>query len=389
MRLARKSAVAFLSVTLMSIWLAGCGPTNDLPPLTGEFLYVSNAADGVVSEFSINTGTGQLSFLSQFTAESGANLRGIAIHPSNEFLYVDASYPGNVVGLDIGDGPYSGLIFLSNGTVPAADGPTGIAASPDGACVYATNFGGTGELVSSYWVNFSTGALTPVPNATVGQNPLGVAVSPLNPLMVLVVNRFSQSVSDLLRMPVPLPPRLCQLFPNGTLNLATTVTALLNSTPEFVAFHPTLPYAYVTDDGLAQVDEIGVNDLSISLLGAVKPNPSGELQPAPFSIVVHPSGNFLYTGSNSNGIISEFTIGATGLLTWEANQSNGVNSPISLAIDSSGMYLYAANITSSTISMFAIDQTTGALTPIGKPNTISAESPPNPSSEPFSIVTTH
>ncbi len=85
MRSAKKAAVAILSVTLTSIWLAGCGPTNGLPPLTGEFLYVSNAADGVVSEFTINTSTGQLSFLSQFTAESGANLRGIAIDPQMNF----------------------------------------------------------------------------------------------------------------------------------------------------------------------------------------------------------------------------------------------------------------------------------------------------------------
>jgi 6-phosphogluconolactonase (cycloisomerase 2 family) len=393
MRSARKSVVTFLSVTMMSIWIIGCGPTNGLPPLTGEFLYVSNAADGVVSEFSINTGTGQLSFLSQFNAESGANLRGIAIHPSNEFLFVDAANLDNVVSLDIGDGSYSGLVFLSNGTEPTANSPTGIAADPEGLCVYATNAGSAS--FSSYRLN-SDGVMTPFTSeGTGGAGPLGVAVTP-DSLRLLVVNHGGPSLTTFF-YPVSHKVLPCSFPQSQTIGLATTdAAAAVNSTPEYVVVHPTLANAYVTDDGLGQVDEIALGQPGLlsgitgfSLLGAVKPNPAGDLQPAPYSIVMHPSGNFLYTGSVTNGIISEFSIDpTTGLLTSQSDEV-GVSSPISLAIDASGKYLYAANAATSELTMFSIDPLTGGLAPIGETNTIAAENPPNPASSPFSIVATH
>jgi len=88
--------LAFLFALAAMVPTSGCGPTNGLLLLTGEFLYVSNSQDAVVSEFSIDTATGLLSFAAQFVAEPGAETRGLAIHPSNEFIYDAASFPGNV-----------------------------------------------------------------------------------------------------------------------------------------------------------------------------------------------------------------------------------------------------------------------------------------------------
>jgi 6-phosphogluconolactonase (cycloisomerase 2 family) len=373
----------FLFALASALAAAGCGPTNGLPPLTGEFLYVSNSQDAVVSEFTINIATGQLSFLAQFVSEAGATTAGLAIHPSNEFLYDAASFPDNVVGMDIGDGSFSGMIFARNGIAPAIDGPSEIALDPPGRCAYVTNMGGTAAQVSRYFIDQSSGTLTSLGSSTAGQIPFGVAVKP-DGSVVLVVNLFDQTVSDFKTLP------RCVLEANNTLNLATTAAALGAATPELVAFHPTLPNAYVTDDGLDLVYELAINpDLTVSLLGTVQPSPVEEVQPEPFSIVIDPTGRFLYTGSTKTGVISEFTIGATGLLTFESNETTGCTSPISLAIDSTGQYLYAANVSGSTVAMFSINSTTGALSPIGTPNTIDAESPANPGSGPFSAVATH
>jgi len=366
---------------------SGCGPTNGLPPLTGEFLYVSNSQDAVISEFSIDTATGLLAFVAQFVAEPGAETRGLAIHPSNEFIYDAASFPGNVVGLDIGDGSFSGEIFGVNSITAAINGPTEIAVNPQGTCAFVTNFGGLAAQVSRYRIDQHSGVLTSLGSATAGQTPLGVAVWPHSGAAVLVVNRFGQSVSSFITFPFD-----CSLDLVSTLDLFAA-TGALAAAPEMVAFHPTLPNACVTDDGLDQVYELGINTSSMlgtaSLHGTVKPNPSGDTQPAPFSIVAHPGGKFLYTGSSSNGIISEFSIDAAGLLTWESNTSIGVPSPISLTIEPLGRFLYAANLSNSTVAMFSIDSTTGALSPIGDPNTIDAESPAKPGSGPFSVVTTN
>ncbi len=186
-----------------------------------------------------------------------------------------------------------------------------------------------------------------------------------------------------------MPLEVCTIRSVGTISLTSTDPPAPKSTPEYVVIHPSLPNAYVTDDGLGQVDEIGLNGLSF--LGSVQPNPIRDTEPAPYSIVMHPSGNFLYTGSITNGIISEFSIDpTTGLLTWQSNETVGVSySPVSLAIDASGNYVYAANSVNSELAMFTIDSGTGALTLIGEPNTLPAVNPANPASSPFSIVATH
>jgi 6-phosphogluconolactonase (cycloisomerase 2 family) len=66
---------------------AGCGPTNDFPPLTGEFAYVANAGDGTISVFSINSSTGALTLVQSVAAAPGFRVFGLVLHWSNEFLY--------------------------------------------------------------------------------------------------------------------------------------------------------------------------------------------------------------------------------------------------------------------------------------------------------------
>src|SRR5260370_40439159 len=77
--------------------LAGCGPTNNLPSLTGEFAYVANAGDGTISVFSINSTTGVLTLIESVAAAPGFRVFGLALHPSWEFLYAtidDANHVG-------------------------------------------------------------------------------------------------------------------------------------------------------------------------------------------------------------------------------------------------------------------------------------------------------
>jgi len=81
---------------------------------------------------SIDTATGDLSLVGQFTSEAGAETRGLAIHPRNEFIYDPVRFPRNVVGVDIGDQSFSGIIFGRNSITPAIYGTTEIAIDPIG-----------------------------------------------------------------------------------------------------------------------------------------------------------------------------------------------------------------------------------------------------------------
>jgi len=88
------------------------------------------------------------------------------------------------------------------------------------------------------------------------------------------------------------------------------------------------------------------------------------------SIVIHPSGKFLYAANSGESDISLFTISSLGALT-EVTPRTSVTpdgtAPTLLAMDSAGGFLYAANVGSNNISVFSIASSTGALTPVGTP----------------------
>jgi DNA-binding beta-propeller fold protein YncE len=111
---------------------------------------------------------------------AGANPIAIAVNPDGNSVYVTNAgsgvSSGTVSQYDVGAG--GALSPKSPATVPAGDGPVGIAVSPDGHSVYVPNNDSTD--VSQYTVG-AGGALSPKSPATVpaGLFPSGgVAVSP-------------------------------------------------------------------------------------------------------------------------------------------------------------------------------------------------------------------
>ena len=96
---------------------------------------------------------------------------------------------------------------------------------------------------------------------------------------------------------------------------------------------------------------------------------------------------FLFTGNSSSNTISVFSVGVGGALKLLSKTSANLSDPLSVAVDLQGKFLYAANFGNSTVAQFKINQSTGALTPIGA-GKVNTESPANASSAPVTIVTT-
>jgi len=386
MRPAKRSVVVVLSpILIISLWLAGCGPTNGLPPLTGEFLYISNEGDGTISEFSINTVTGALTSIGTFNSTAPANdLFEMAVHPTNEFIYA-ADDANDVLGFDIGDQSFSGLIFLRNSDTPAVNTPLAVAITPNGKFLYATN--SLASKVSEYSVNLSTGALTGIGTAPSGSGPLGVTVESSGQF-AYAVNVNDRSASEYFLQP------LGTLAANGTLVLSAAAisepveiaTALLS------AVIPSPACAYVSDTGLFALHEMEINAPTgtLTYLGNVP------AMGIPDGIAVYPNGNFIYTANSFSDSISVFTQvsspspaqGAppcTVVLTSQISVPQD-SAPVSIAIEPMGKFAYTANFLSGTVGEFSIDSTTGALTSIG---VVNSETPLNLGSGPKSAVTTH
>jgi 6-phosphogluconolactonase (cycloisomerase 2 family) len=85
------------------------------------------------------------------------------------------------------------------------------------------------------------------------------------------------------------------------------------------------------------------------------------------SIVIHPSGQFLYAANSSLDNISLFKIDSQGALTEQTPRTNAGTTPALLVMDPAGSYLYVANAESNDVWVFSITSSTGVLAAVGAP----------------------
>jgi len=347
---------------------------------------------GIPDQYDDRTTTGALTFIGTVPgAVASGLLIGLAVHPTNEFLYI-ADETAQVYGWDIGDGGFSGRAFAHNSTIAAVKGPVGEAIDPAlQKCLYVTNTAGSD--ISRYAIDLKSGVLTSLGSTSTGTFPLGVTMTPKTGSILVNtdvgdggVYAFAQSGST------------CSLT---LLNSVTIPGPNFGAQLDYVAFNPltfspsdpTAPafnVAYVTDETHGMVHEFNVNGGGIALATSITPGGLGAT-PDEVSVAVHKSGAYVYTGSIMPPAISLFDVdtandATAGQLTWVSNTAAAGLVPVSLAIEPMGKFLYSANSTSATISEFSINPVTGALTPIG---TVNSETPPNPGSTPDFIVTTN
>jgi 6-phosphogluconolactonase (cycloisomerase 2 family) len=376
--------IAAIAGGVFMMLAAGCGPTNGFPELAGEFAYVANAGDGSISVFSIDTTSGALTLIEPVSVKPGFRVFGLALHPSNEFLYATIDDANQVESFDIGDGSFSGQIFAHNGPFPAVNGPRAVALAKQGQYLFATNDGGIAQVVSQYTVDQHTGVLTANGTAPTGVRPFGIAANPAG-TCVYVANTGDHNLSTY------------GVTSTGTLDPGPNVALGGTSEgqgPELVAVQNnpgaglgSAPSIYVTDDDLQVVHHVSVIARFIGETCNTETPTDYPAKGKAIGLALHPKGTFLYTANSSSNTISIFSVGASGALTFVGQESANLSDPLSVAIDLQGDFLYAANLGNGTVAQFKINQATGKLTPIGS-GKVNTENPANSSSAPITIVTT-
>jgi 6-phosphogluconolactonase len=83
---------------------------------------------------------------------------------------------------------------------------------------------------------------------------------------------------------------------------------------------------------------------------------------SPSSILLHPSGKFVYVANAGENDISLFKVATSGALTEVTPRTPTGMNPTSMVMDSAGSFLFVANGNSNTIRGYSISGSTGALT---------------------------
>jgi 6-phosphogluconolactonase (cycloisomerase 2 family) len=153
------STTGALSPVAGSPFPAGVSPTELVVAPSGQFLYVSDSASGILA-FSVASGT--LTPIAGSPFPSGS--RGLAVTPGAAYLYaIDVDNVVSAFSIDSATGALtqvSGSPFLDS----AGSGNfTGVViVDPTGSFLYTYNTFGAPNTISGFAVDSSTGALSPV-----------------------------------------------------------------------------------------------------------------------------------------------------------------------------------------------------------------------------------
>lgn len=332
--------------------------------------------------YAINAGTGILEPLSTPTIATGIGPQGFAINPAGTFAYVvNTGIPYTSPDINTTNGYVStysinsstgALTPLAAPTASAGIQPQSIAINPAGTFAYVANEGDflLPGYVSMYSINSSTGALTPLspPTVTAGFGTGYITINPAGTFAYAV--NFEDSIVGSIST-YSIDPS------TGILTFLNSGIALGN-TPSELTINPAGTFAYITNkyDKNLFIYSINPSSGSLSRVSSYSLSPS-----YPTRVTINSSGTFAYivnTGDGtSNGYVSMYSINATtGALTPLSTPtvSAGISAQY-LTISPSGTFAYLANGGDNNISMYSIDKSTGILTPLSPAKVSTGASP--------------
>ena len=402
------AATGALTPVAGSPFAAGAGPESIVVDAAGKFVYVTgvnmNAGTGSVSAYTIDAATGALTPVAGGPFIAGNYPYGVALAPNSKFAYVASG--------DIGISAYrvnattGALVQVAGSPFAAGNGSYFVTVDPTSRFAYVAN--GGGGTISAFAIDASTGALTPVGNATATDGLRIITVAPSGRFLYVAnenagnVAAFSIDVTTGALTAVPGSPFAAGPYtyavvvdPSGRFAYATnrradtvssfridaTTGALsalapvaarrgamgLAMTRGTSAVSYTPRFAYAANYGPGSVASAYTIDAATGALTALADTPTLALATA---VAVDPRGRFAYTTheillETPTQNVSTYTIRASGALTRVGAAAAVASNPSAIAVEPSGRFAYVANQGANNVSVHAVDATTGALTALG------------------------
>jgi 6-phosphogluconolactonase len=332
--------------------------------------YTEKKSKGIYA-YRFDPATGQLSSLG-LAAES-VNPSFLASHPSGRFLYAvneiskyEGRSSGGVSAFTIDPG--TGKLTFLNEVVSRGAGPCHIAVDKTGRYVLVANYEGGSLAVFPILKDGRLGEASAfVQHKGASINPQRQEGPHAHSIYLSPDNRFALSAD------LGLDEVLVYRFDaeHGTLAPNNPPFAKVNAGagPRHFAFHPSGRFGYVIDELQSTVTVFSYEASSGALhtLQTVSTLPKDfEGESTAAEVQVHPSGKFLYGSNRGYDSIAMFTINnRKGTLTPNGYALTLGKTPRNFAVDPTGSYLFAANQDSDSVVQFRVDPNTGRLTPTG------------------------
>ncbi len=349
-------------------------------------LFVATQGDSSVSAFSIDLTDGTLTANGKSVA-TGSTPSAMILASSGKAVFVANSGTNDISAYTVQS---DGTLAAASGTQPAGMTPLSMATDSAGKFLFVANQGSQADPASGTISVFTVQGTTlaevmgspfraAAPAAPSGTGPAGVAVTP-DGKFLYVANQFDGTVTAY------------SVDASGVLTQGPTLP--VGTAPSAMAITPNGGFLYVANSSTVSAFAI-CNQVITSCSDPTSPD--GSLTPlagspfssglGPVSIVVAPSGKFLFVVDRLSNQVSEYKVTTgTGILTpnTQATISTAAN-PVSVALrvgtttdaTTGGTmdYLYVAELGASSISIYVFDSTVGTLGRVGAPITITGGQP--------------
>lgn len=335
--------------------LVGHIPSSVVVEPRGKFVYVANSDSNNISAFAIGS-DGQLSAVAGQPFDDKTSPLSLVVDPTGSFLYSANSATANVQGYSID--PTTGVLTaLATSPFAAAGSPSALVIDPLGKFLYVAD--GVSNNLSAYSIDAKSGALTSVQGSpfNAGSSPSAIAVDPAGAFLY-AANSVSSDVSVFSRdlATGTLTPLQGSPFPTGS---GQEISGM--------AISPDGKTVYVSNFGSSNVSALSVG--ATGKLTAVAGSPF-TVDADPRQLQIDPGGKFAYVPILSACEVEIFSIGADGALSSPKRirtrqQAAAIAFSVgTTAIKYSPKFLYATNLTSNNLSAFSVDAASGVLTPI-------------------------
>ena len=366
MKTPRSGATGFALALLLAI-----GTTTICAAKT--FVYVSNALDGNIDAYTMDTSTGSLTPI----GKAGKLVMPMAVSPDKKHLYaVVRSQPPRVLTYAID--PTTGAL-TQRASAPLPDSMPYVSTDRTGRYLFTASYGGDKLAVSPIGESglVEAEAIQVIPT---GRNAHSILPDRTNKFVyaaTLGANQVLQFTFD---------SKNGKLTPNDP----AAVSAEPGHGPRHMVFSPDNKNLYVVNELSGHVTQYAVDSgkgtLTIIESTSSVPEDAGlawgtpqapvgaaptPAAPAPpkdekpkiwaADIQITPNGKFLYSTERTTSKIALFAVAPeTGKLTYVTNFATEAQ-PRGIRIDPSGQYLVASGEKSDRLSVYKIDQNTGKL----------------------------
>lgn len=315
-------------------------------------VYVASADSREIFVAHLDNATGALEVVQQ-AAVPGV-VMPLAISPSRTFLYAclrSEPFAAAILRID----PASGMLTLLS-TVPLPDNMAYIATDKTGRFLLAASYSGDRISINPVGADGVVNA-PPVQVVATDPHPHSIATDPSNRYV------FVPSLGGDVVLQYRFDSRTGRVTPNTP----PTAAAKPKAGPRHLVFHPSLRFAYCTNEldatvGAFRLDEGG----TLAPIGTNTLLPPGHAGRAPFAsadIHVTPDGRYLYASERASNCLAGFKIDAQTGDLMPAGTYLTEDKPRGFNIDPRGRWLLAVGQVSHHLTSYAISAATGSLTP--------------------------